>query len=304
MGVFSEMGMDAAAGRKDEVAPFTLEPQDAGESAETFGDDAIQQAEAQAAPAALEYLKQQGESEQSDDKPADKNRQSDDEPADGDDEEEPAEPDLTPAQKKKAHEEAEAKRKAEWEAKCREKEEADLMAWETAVAVSDEELTSASLGRVGKDAERLTRRNMKICVAEHIQTKCLEDMDFARQTMHPRKNMINCYRYINRMALEFIKKEMEENDEKQPSDGFGGDVPDDLCYQWAEDYFNDLDAKEDKEKDDEFVPKPYTGPSPSKPKKAASKKTEKKTPPKAEEKKAEEPADGGGQMSLLGGIAG
>jgi hypothetical protein len=291
MGVFSEMSMDAAAGRKDEVAPFTLEPQDAGESAETFGDDAIQQAEAQAAPAALEYLKQQGESEQCDD-----------EPEDGGDEEEPAEPALTPAQKKKAHEEAEAKRKAEWEAKRREKEEADLMAWETAVAVSDEELTSASLGRVGKDAERLTRRNMKICVAEHIQTKCLEDMDFARQTMHPRKNMINCYRYINRMALEFIKKEMADNDEKQPSDGFGGDVPDDLCYQWAEDYFNDLDVKEDKDKDDEFVPKPYTGPSPSKPKKSAPKKTEKKAPPKAEEKKTEEPADGG-QMSLLGGIA-
>ena len=291
MGVFSEMSMDAAAGRKDEVAPFTLEPQDAGESAETFGDDAIQQAEAQAAPAALEYLKQQGESEQCDD-----------EPEDGGDEEEPAEPALTPAQKKKAHEEAEAKRKAEWEAKRREKEEADLMAWETAVAVSDEELTSASLGRVGKDAERLTRRNMKICVAEHIQTKCLEDMDFARQTMHPRKNMINCYRYINRMALEFIKKEMADNDEKQPSDGFGGDVPDDLCYQWAEDYFNDLDVKEDKDKDDEFVPKPYMGPSPSKPKKSAPKKTEKKAPPKAEEKKTEEPADGG-QMSLLGGIA-
>jgi hypothetical protein len=291
MGVFSEMSMDAAAGRKDEVAPFTLEPQDAVESAETFGDDAIQQAEAQAAPAALEYLKQQGESEQCDD-----------EPEDGGDEEEPAEPALTPAQKKKAHEEAEAKRKAEWEANRREKEEADLMAWETAVAVSDEELTSASLGRVGKDAERLTRRNMKICVAEHIQTKCLEDMDFARQTMHPRKNMIKCYRYINRMALEFIKKEMTDNDEKQPSDGFGGDVPDDLCYQWAEDYFNDLDAKEDKDKDDEFVPKPYTGPSPSKPKKSAPKKTEKKAPPKAEEKKTEEPADGG-QMSLLGGIA-
>lgn len=291
MGVFSELSMDDAIERKDEVAPFTLEPQDAEESAETFGDDAIQQAEAQAAPAALAYLKQQDESEPCADEPeAEEN------------EEEPAEPTLTPAQKKKAHEESEARRKAEWEAQHQAKEDAELMAWETAVAVSDEELTSASLGRVGKDAERLTRRNMKICVAEHIQTKCLEDMDFARQVMHPRKNMINCYRYINRMALEFIKKEMADNDEKPNFEGFGSDVPDDLCYQWAEDYFNDLDAKEDKDKDDEFVPKPYTGPSPSKPKKAASKKAEKKAPPKADEKKAEEPADSG-QMSLLGGVA-
>lgn len=294
MGIFSEMSMDGIADRKDEVAPFTLEPQ-AAESAETFGDDAAQQAEAQAAPAALEYLKQQD-----DDEPCT------DEPEEGEEdsaEEEPAEPSLTPAQKKQAHEEAEAKRKAEWDAKHQEKEEAELMAWETAVAVSDEELTTASMGRVGKDAERLTRRNMKICVAEHIQTKCLEDMDFARQTMHPRKNMINCYRYINRMALDFIKKEMAENDEKQGNDGFGGDVPDDLCYQWAEDYYNDLDAKEDKDKDDEFVPKPYTGPSPSKQKKAAAKKPEKKAPPKTAEKSGELPADVG-QMTLLGGLAG
>lgn len=288
MGIFSEMSMDAATEREDEVAPFTLEPQDTAESTETFGDDAVQQAEAQAAPAALEYLKQQDGSDTCAGEPED-------------DEEEPAEPTLTPAQKKQAHEEAEAKRKAEWEAKRQEKEEAELMAWETAVAVSDEELTSASLGRVGKDAERLTRRNMKICVAEHIQTKCLEDMDFARQVMHPRKNMINCYRYINRMALEFIKKEMAYNDEKPNYEGFGSDVPDDLCYQWAEDYFNDLEAKEDKDKDDEFVPKPFYGGGSSrskKPAKKADKKTEKKASSKAESApEGAAPADNG-QLSF------
>lgn len=288
MGVFSEMNVDGMTGRENEVAPFTLEPQ-AVETAETFGDDAEQQAEAQAAPAALEYLKQQDGGSCSD------------EPEEEYSEEEPAEPSLTPAQKKRAHEEAEAKRKAEWEAQHQEKEEAELMAWETAVAVSDEELATASMGRVGKDVERLTRRNMKICVAEHIQTKCLEDMDFARQTMHPRKNMIHCYRYINRKALEFIKKEMEDNDEKAGFEGFGGDVPDDLCYKWAEDYFYDLDADEDKDKDDKFVPKPYTGPSP-KSKKPAAKKPDKKTPPKTAENSAELPADSG-QMTL-GGLAG
>jgi len=41
--------------------------------------------------------------------------------------------------------------------------------------------------------------------------------------------------------------------------GMGSDVPDDLCYQWSEDYFNDADAEEDKSKDDEFVPKKYYG---------------------------------------------
>ena len=297
MGVFSDMCAEFAEDHREDVAPFTLEQGAAEPAAEEFGDDASQQAEAEAAPAALEYLKQQN-----DDTNGEGATCAEEPDEEGDDAAEAveAEPTLSPAQKKQAHDEAEAKRKAEWEAKHQEKEEAELMAWETAVAVSDEKLAAASLGRVGKDAERLTRRNMKICVAEHIQTKCLEDMDFARLVMHPRKNMVNCYRYINRMALEFIKKEMDENDEKAGNDGFGGDVPDGLCYQWAEDYFNDLDAKEDKEKDDEFVPKPYTGPSPSKSKKTDTKK---KAPPKAAAANKVETLAGSGQMSLLGGVA-
>ena len=72
----------------------------------------------------------------------------------------------------------------------------------------------ASMKRVGDDAERLTRRNMKQCVTEHIQTKCLSEPAFARQVMHPRKTMIRCFRYITRKAQEFAKQEMEDNDEK------------------------------------------------------------------------------------------
>ena len=63
--------------------------------------------------------------------------------------------------------------------------------------------------------QRLTRRNMKQCVTEYIQTLCLEDVAFARNVMHPRKNMVNCFRYINRKALEFTKQEMEDNDVKR-----------------------------------------------------------------------------------------
>ena len=79
---------------------------------------------------------------------------------------------------------------------------------------------------------------------------------------------------------------------------YGCDVPDDMCYQWAEDYFRDPDAKEDHEDEEKFVPKPYAGKSSakSKPKKAAEKKkTEPKAAPKQEEKKPSQD----GQMSLL-----
>ena len=188
------------------------------------------------------------------------------------------------------YEQAEAKRKAEWEARQRAKEEAEQAAWENAVAMSDDELMAASMKRVGDDSERLTRRNMKQCVTEYIQTLCLEDVAFARNVMHPRKNMVNCFRYINRRAFEFAKQEMEDNDVKPSAEGYGTDVPDGLCYQWAEDYFKDMNAKEDRGQEEKFVPKPYYGGRSSTTKKAEKKKAEKPAA-KAEEKPADTPTE-------------
>lgn len=188
------------------------------------------------------------------------------------------------------YEQAEAKRKAEWEARQRAKEEAEQAAWENAVAMSDDELMAASMKRVGDDSERLTRRNMKQCVTEYIQTLCLEDVAFARNVMHPRKNMVNCFRYINRRAFEFAKQEMEDNDVKPSAEGYGTDVPDGLCYQWAEEYFKDMNAKEDHGQEEKFVPKPYYGGRSSTTKKAEKKKAEKPAA-KAEEKPADTPTE-------------
>lgn len=87
---------------------------------------------------------------------------------------------------------------------------------------------------------------------------------------------------------------MKDNDIKpQNCNGvYGSDIPDNLCYQWAEDYFYDPDAPEDKdEKEEKFVPKPYAGKISSKStkKKVDSKKANKKAPEKksAELKSAE-----------------
>lgn len=278
MGTFSELSIDSAIGTKEEaleVAPFTLEQNEPEPAAETFGDEEKQAAEAETAQAALAFLKQQ---EDGADAETDATKKA-------------AAPTVSAEEMKRLHEEQEAQRKAEWEARKADKEEAELMAWETAVAVSDDELASASLKRVGADSERVTRRNMKVCVTEHIQTKCLEDMDFARMVMHPRKNMINCFKYITRQARAYAEQEMKDNGEEPVNGMYDTDVPDGLCYQWAEEYFGNLDAEEDKDKDEKFVPKPYTGP---KPKKAPAKKSEKKPKP---------PADSG-QISLLGGLAG
>lgn len=183
--------------------------------------------------------------------------------------------------KRKAHEEAEAKRKEEWEARqARRKAEEEKKLAELA-AMSDDEVAMAAMNKVGADAEKLTRRNMKECVTEHIQTLCLADPAFARLAQHPRKSMIHCFWYINRKAREFVEQEMKDNDIKPEGVNgvYGSDVPDDLCYQWAEDYFRDPDAKEDQQEEEKFVPKPYYG-------KTASKSSGKKAK-KAEQKKAD-----------------
>lgn len=106
----------------------------------------------------------------------------------------------TEDEKRRAHEEAEAKRKAEWEAKKKAREEETLLAWEKTIDVTDDQLTEISLKRIGDMTERLTRRNMKECIREHLQMLCYENMNLARNAMHPKKSMINCFKYINRKA--------------------------------------------------------------------------------------------------------
>ena len=211
--------------------------------------------------------------------------------------------------KRAEHEAAEARRKAEWEARKQAKKEAEQAQLARLSSLSDEEVTEQAMKRVGVDTERLTRRNMKECVSEYIQTLCLEDPDFSRLTMHPRKTMIHCFFYINRKAREFVEQEMKDNDIKPENGVYGSDVPDDLCYQWAEEYFRDPDAKEDQEKDEKFVPRAYNGKAnvKSKSTKTAGKKTAgKEKNGKKEEKKPQEKGADGGQFEqmTLAGLAG
>lgn len=197
--------------------------------------------------------------------------------------------------KRKAHEEAEAKRKAEWEARQREKKEKEEAALQKLQAMTDADAVAASTECVRVAIERITRRNMKECVAGHIQELCQKEPEFARCIMHPRKSLANCFKYINRRAKEYLTKEMEENG-IEANGIYGGDVPDATCYKWAEDYFRDQDAPEDKEKEDKFVPRPYrpyVGGS-------VKKKTTKKSTAQKGRKKKSETDDSFKQMSLEG----
>ena len=193
---------------------------------------------------------------------------------------------------------AEAKRKAEWDARQAEKQRAEQAALEKLDAMSPAELLKAAAKRVSADTEKLTRRNMKESVSEFIQTKCIDDLDFARLTMHPRKSMIHCFQYISRKSWDYVQDELKANG-VQPGPGqqaYGCDIPDDLCYQWAEDYFRDPDAKEDQGDEEEFVPQPYRGKTSSKSVSKKKKEEKKKEPEKKEPPKKAEADDG--QISL------
>ena len=185
------------------------------------------------------------------------------------------------AEKRRQHEEAEAKRKAAWERQQEEKRAAETAAIAKIDQMSETELIKASMERMKKETERLTRRNLKECVSEYVQTLCLSDPAFARMVMHPRKSMAHCLQFINRKAREYLLAEMKDNGmEAQPNGIYGGDVPEDTCYDWAEEYFRDANAEEDEIKEEPFVPKPYPG-APVK-----SKRQPKKEKTKAETKTA------------------
>lgn len=281
MGVFSELDAEQTCGgnglEQDQVEPFQIR-QAADGSALEPDDEEDQQAEAEAAPAELKKLMGDGG------KAGDTAGQN---TADQEEDE-----------RRKAHEAAEAQRKAEWDAKQAAKKEAERLQMARVDAMNDDDVMRAALERVSQDTEKLTRRNMKECVSEHIQTKCLEDPAFARLTMHPRKTMVHCFWYINRKAREFIEQEMKLNGQdprNAPGGIYGGDVPDGICYQWAEEYFRDLNAEEDHRDDEKFQAKPYCGgggKTTPKPKKEKKPKAKKPDPPKQKDEVE--------QLSLLG----
>ena len=135
-------------------------------------------------------------------------------------------------------------------------------------------------------AHEVINRNMKECVSEHIQDLYRKDPAFARLTMHPKKSMINCFKYINRMAKEYIKQEMADNDTKPENGIYGCDVPDGIVLGWSEEYMHDADAPEDQEKEEKFTPKPYINTQPKA--KATASKTKKPAKTKKKEEKQTE----------------
>lgn len=198
---------------------------------------------------------------------------------------------------RQAHEAAETKRKAEWDADQAKKRAAEQVALDKLAAMSDEDVIKASMRHVSDATEKITRRNMKEQVAEHIQALCQKDAAFARRTIMPGKSMVLCFQYITRKAYEYVQDEIKANGIKPGpgQEGYGCDIPDDLCFQWARNYF-DAPVEQDKEK---FVPRPYVPKSGNKSTLKKTQKAKKEPKPKPTPKPKENPGVDG-QISLMG----
>lgn len=161
-----------------------------------------------------------------------------------------------------------------------------------AVPMNDSEAVAASTKRIQTEIERITRRNMKDCVAAYLADLCAKDPAFARQVIQPKKNMVNCFRYITKKVEAYAKQEREDNGVTETG-VYGCDVPDDFVYQWAVDYFNDPEADKEPAKKT-----PVQKPS------AATSKTKRTpaTPPTPAQPKTQPTPVGAAfeQMSLLG----
>ena len=178
-----------------------------------------------------------------------------------------------PTTAEKPAEKSEAQKRAEEQAK-KEKERV--------AALSPEAAAEEAAKRVKTDTDRLTGHNMRVMVGEHIERKCSDDPEFSRLVLQPGKKMERCFRFIMRKAREYAEAEMKALGEQRMG-VYGTDVPDDIVYGWAVEYFTTPVVKED----EEDKPKPPAARPQSRPRtKPAKGKASGKTP--ADAKKSPE----------------
>ena len=108
-------------------------------------------------------------------------------------------------------------------------------------AIGQDDVAAASVQRIQEEIERITRRNMKDCVAAHLAQLCAGDPALARNVLSPQKSLAKCFRYISRKAREYAEQERADSNVTE-SGIYGYGVPDSTVYQWAVDYFNDPNA--------------------------------------------------------------
>lgn len=166
-------------------------------------------------------------------------------------------------QRRAEHEAKEAARKAEFEEKQRRKKEKKERARQAVRAMSDADVLAAAIkmieareDEIRKDFDDDTNGVIEMIILQALKAGCQCDTDFARSLLNPDKCLSNCFRYVGTQAYKMKKDDIQ----KQIRGGAqyaAFSFPPKLYFRWATDYFNDLNAPEDKEPEEKFKPQPY-----------------------------------------------
>lgn len=161
------------------------------------------------------------------------------------------------------HEAKEAARKTEFEEKKRRKKEEKERARHAVHIMSDADAMAAAVKMIEKEENRFKKEFdddfngvVEMAILQTLKAGCQCDADFARSILNPDKCLKNCFRYMGTQAYE-MKKEAIRKQTRGGTQYAAFGFPPRLCYQWAMDYFKNLNAPEDKEPEERFKPQPY-----------------------------------------------
>lgn len=79
-------------------------------------------------------------------------------------------------------------------------------------------------------------------VQAYLDKHAAEDAVFAEKMRNPRKSIKNCIAFIAQKAREYMQKHA---DQYKMDGGFGGDVDDEICFGWANHYYDETGLEVD-----------------------------------------------------------
>lgn len=79
-------------------------------------------------------------------------------------------------------------------------------------------------------------------VQAYLEQHASQDAVFAEKMRNPKKSIKNCIKYIAQRAQAYMEK---NKDEYTMEHGYGGDIDDEICYGWANHYYDETDLEVD-----------------------------------------------------------
>jgi len=86
-------------------------------------------------------------------------------------------------------------------------------------------------------ADRFQMKTMADFVREYLIAYSEEHPEFSEKILDPAKSFAGCIKDIKSHALKWLREQPNNEMVEGERDGVSGDVPNDICYGWAIDYY-------------------------------------------------------------------